>query len=46
MNPVVQLSELSKTLRQPTAGGGSLVVVPAYINRQDNQPTSRTGVFK
>ena len=46
MNLVVQLSELSKRLRQPTAKEGSLVVVPAYINRQDNQPTSRTGVFK
>jgi len=39
MNPVVQLSELSKTLRQTTAKEGSLVVVPAYlIGRTTNQP--------
>jgi hypothetical protein len=39
MNLVVQLSELSKTLRQPTAGGVVwLSSLPILIGRTTNQP--------
>jgi hypothetical protein len=45
MNPFVQLSELSKTTRQPTAEGGGFGCRPCLYNRQDNQPTSRLEVL-